>query len=430
MLTLTTMIAAFPLVLLGLVGGVWLFKKASVKETVPEHDLTLARFAAAERLLDAGHCRFAFPGGGGEWSAGMFRLAGLEDSQRPLNYQEFLATVHADDKAPVRQDMDAAAREAKACAHEFRIIRPDGDVRRLRAVVHPESNESGPVENIICAFQDVSGRGQDVENLSLELDAAKFALTEAQLESRAKSDFLALMSHELRTPLNAIQGFADIMNSELYGPIGSQHYGEYVHNIRQAGGHLLAIVNDILDLSKVEAGRMEINPEPVDLAEVIVATQALLRERAKSLGITLKVSLPEDLAPLNADERMVKQMLINLISNALDHTPSEGWVGVTAEHDAGGGLILAVSDTGEGIAPEDLSRAVLPFQSISGPIGESDGKPGLGTGLGLPLVRSLIELHGGVFSIKSTPGVGTTVTLRFPAYRVMGSEAIAGQGDL
>jgi len=431
LLTLTILATAIPPALLGLAGGAWLSKRNAAKRAVLASDQAvdsaLARFAEAERFLDAGHCRFAFSGGPTEWSPGMFRLAGLESRERPLNFHEFLATVYAEDDGPVRQAMYEAAEKGRGFVRDFRIVRPDGTVRRVHAAVRPEADENGKVESIDCFFRDISGDSPEAATMSTALAAANSALTEAQLESRAKSDFLALMSHELRTPLNAVQGFAVIIENEMYGPLSSPHYAECVHNIREGGDHLLAIVNDILDLSKVEAGQMEINAEPVDLADVIESTAALLGERADSLGIILKTSLPDELAPLNADGRMVKQMLINLISNALDHTPPDGWVGVTAELDADGGCTLAVADTGEGIAPEDLSRAVLPFQAISGPM----NKPGLGTGLGLPLVKSLIELHGGDFFLKSTPAVGTTVTLRFPPNRVMGmgGEKFTGQGD-
>ncbi len=243
---------------------------------------------------------------------------------------------------------------------------------------------------------------------------AETALAAAELTSRAKSDFLATISHEIRTPLHSILGFTEIMENEMFGALGSKRYANYIHDINISAEYLLGIVNDILDLSKVEAGRMEPKEETVDLAEVIEEVANLVREQADAQGIVLKTALPESLPPLRADGRMVRQMLINLLSNAIDFTSPDGWIAMTAERDLKGGIVLAVADAGVGIAPENISRVLEPFQTIGGPFGRSRRR----TGLGLPLVKSLIELHGGTFFLKSTPGVGTTVALGFPPDRV------------
>ena len=226
---------------------------------------------------------------------------------------------------------------------------------------------------------------------------------------------MANLSHELRTPLNSILGFAAILENEMYGPLGSRRYVDYAHDIADSGDHLMEIVNDILDLSKIEAGQMTLEEAVLDVEEIIRGVLAMTKERADERGITLKAPLSVGLPRLLADGRLVKQMLLNLLSNAIDFTNQEGWVAVSAERHAGGGLTLAVSDTGVGMTAAELSRVMEPFYTNDGPF----DRPVRGTGLGLPLVKSMIELHGGEISINSTQGVGTTVALRLPASRVI-----------
>lgn len=260
---------------------------------------------------------------------------------------------------------------------------------------------------------------EEIADLTRALAVAESARTEAELVSRAKSDFLAVLSHELRTPLNSIIGFATIMENEMYGALGSRRYLEYARDISLGGEHVLGIVNDILDLSKIEAGQMKLEETVLDVEDVTRDALAMIQERAEERGIVLKDSLPAGLPRLVADRRLLKQMLLNLLSNAIDFTDDNGWVAVTAERPAGGGLTLAVSDTGVGIAKQDLPRVMDPFHAADGPF----DRPVRGTGLGLPLVRSMIELHAGEITISSTEGVGTTVALRFPATRVVEAAA-------
>ncbi|NQV83982.1 MAG: HAMP domain-containing histidine kinase, partial [Rhodospirillales bacterium] len=231
----------------------------------------------------------------------------------------------------------------------------------------------------------------------------------------AKSDFLAVMSHELRTPLNSILGFSEIIKNQMFGPVGTPRYADYAADIMESGTHLLNLINDILDLSKIEAGRMDLHEEPVDLLAVMQDATNMVQDRADAKGILLRISLPQDLPMVMADSRLVRQMLINLLANAVQHTLKDGWIAVTAERIDKGGIVVAVADNGVGIAPEDLPRLLKPFHTKSHPTsGKSEG-----TGLGLPLVKSLIERHDGEFRIESTPGVGTTVVLSFPASRVI-----------
>jgi signal transduction histidine kinase len=234
------------------------------------------------------------------------------------------------------------------------------------------------------------------------------------MASRAKTEFLANMSHELRTPLNAIIGFAEVMHMELLGPIGNQQYHGYVGDIHDSARHLLGLINDILDVAKIEAGRADLMETTVDLRAIFEAVARLIRERAVRAEVRLDVSLQPGLPPLTADERKMKQILINLLSNSVKFTPAGGIIRLIARLDEAGDLIIVVADTGIGIAAEDIEKVLEPF----GQVDSSMSRKHRGTGLGLPLTRGLVEIHGGSFKLESTPGTGTTVTLRFPARRL------------
>jgi len=232
--------------------------------------------------------------------------------------------------------------------------------------------------------------------------------------NRAKSEFLANMSHELRTPLNAIIGFSEIMKNQAFGPLGSPQYLDYMEDIHNSGNHLVDIINDILDLSKIEAGRMELHETKLPVRTIIDSCVRIMHERAASAGIELVTAVPDDLPDLHADERLVKQMLINLLSNGVKFTPAGGTVTVGAQFKAGA-MLIAVADNGIGVNRDEALIALEPFRQVDG----SNTRQQEGTGLGLPLVKSYIELHGGGFRLDSGPGKGTLVTLTFPPERTM-----------
>ncbi|MEQ8964413.1 MAG: PAS-domain containing protein [Azospirillaceae bacterium] len=250
----------------------------------------------------------------------------------------------------------------------------------------------------------------DLRRAEAEARAAKEAADKA---NRAKSDFLANMSHELRTPLNAVMGFSEIIRDQTLGPVGVRQYAEYAADIHDSGSHLLELVNTILDLSKIEAGRFELLEQTVDVTAEIATALRLMELRAAKAELRLVDRTPAGLPGLTADRRAVRQMLLNLLSNAVRFTPAGGTVTLAAE--AGpDGLAIRVADTGIGIAPHDLAQVMLPF----GQVVEAQRGERTGTGLGLPLVKALIERHGGIFAIDTAPNEGTTVSLTFPPERI------------
>jgi two-component system cell cycle sensor histidine kinase PleC len=244
--------------------------------------------------------------------------------------------------------------------------------------------------------------------------AQKYAAEKVRAESanRAKSEFLANMSHELRTPLNAINGFSEMMVAEMFGPLGDKRYASYVQDILNSGQHLLALINDVLDMSKIEAGKMNLRFEPVRLDELAEDAVRLIKNRAETAGLGVVIEVPL-LPDVEGDYRALKQVLLNLLSNAVKFTPRGGRIILKAEsrHDSMGDRVkISVRDTGIGIAPHDLARLARPFEQIE----SQQSKTQQGTGLGLALSKSLIEMHGGMLEIESQPGVGTTVSFLLP----------------
>jgi PAS domain S-box-containing protein len=291
----------------------------------------------------------------------------------------------------------------------YRYARADG-------TEHFWSLSGTPIYDPAGRFLGYRGTGAEVTREVRVQRSLEQAKDQAEMASRAKSEFLANMSHELRTPLNAILGFAEIIRDRLLGPIADR-YAEYAHDIHSSGAHLLGIINDILDLSKVEAGRVELIEEIVDIQSIVKGVTLLLRERVANAGLTLKVELPDTLLLIRADERKLKQVLMNLLANAVKFTPAGGVITVWASIDAQG-LIMEVRDTGIGIAPEDVDRALSPFGQVDSRLSRRYE----GTGLGLPLARALAELHGGRLSLHSAPGKGTTVRITLPADRLVEHE--------
>ncbi len=280
------------------------------------------------------------------------------------------------------------------------FVLPAGVVIEARIVPMPDGG-------LLCTCLDITERK--------EAEAALLrAKQEAELASRSKSEFLANMSHELRTPLNAIIGFAEILASEIFGPLGHERYKGYVTDIHDSSQWLLRLVNDILDVSKIESGKAELFEEPVEIATVIESCIRLMRERMQARGLHLTCAIPAMLPPVRCDERRLKQIVLNLLSNAVKFTPAGGHITVraAAEDD---GFIIAIEDTGIGIAADDIDKALNRFGQIDSHLQRKQE----GTGLGLPLTKAMTELHGGRLEIASTPGIGTRVTVWLPLERIL-----------
>ena len=246
-------------------------------------------------------------------------------------------------------------------------------------------------------------------------EALIMAKEQADFANRAKSEFLANMSHELRTPLNAIIGFSDVMKNNMFGPVGNPKYVEYVNDINASGSHLLELITDILDLSKIDAGKNELHEENIDVSKALGSCLTLVKERAAEAGVEIECDTASNLPALLADERKLKQILINLLSNAIKFTPSGGKVAIKIWPHAVDGYVFQIADTGIGIALADFPKALTPFQQIDSDLNRKYE----GSGLGLPLTKALVELHGGSLEMESEVGVGTTVTVRFPAERIV-----------
>lgn len=240
------------------------------------------------------------------------------------------------------------------------------------------------------------------------------AMRAAEQAAQAKDEFLASVSHELRTPLNAILGFSEVLKTELFGPLGSERYRDYAADIHTSGTHLLNVINDILDLSKVAAGKFELIEQVFDLEALVRATILLVQERADRGRVTIGVEVEPHLPALRADELRIKQILLNLLSNAVKFTPAGGQVWVILRQ-MSNRLEMVVGDTGIGMAPEDIPKAMAPFGQIERVLSRSHE----GTGLGLPLVKALCDLHDAGLDIASVSGVGTVITVSFAADRLV-----------
>lgn len=255
---------------------------------------------------------------------------------------------------------------------------------------------------------------RSAEQTELRARQLEEARRQAEQAIRAKTAFLANMSHEIRTPLTAMMGFAELLEQEVLGPHAIPLYREYARDIAESGRHLMELINDLLDLSKADADRLELVDGTVDVVRVTIGTARLLAERASRHGVSIATEVPLDLPPLRADERKLRQMLLNLLSNAVKFTPINGVVTLGARMAADGALWLSVHDTGIGMTGEELGKALEPWGQVDSALARSQ----IGTGLGLPLTKRLIELHGGRLDVVSRRDEGTTMSLVFPAERV------------
>lgn len=315
-------------------------------------------------------------------------------------------------------------------AHRMKRERPDGSVLEIVGFPVPEGfvttytdiTEQKKAENLLRAAKlelemRVEDRTAELQRQLRETERAQVEMShakdKAEQASKAKSDFLAQMSHELRTPLNSIIGFSDIIRSEVFGPVDNNRYREYIEGVHFSGVHLLSLINDILELARLEAGKVALVEGSVELSSHADEVILQLRERAKAGGVDLKNLIPKASMQVEGDPRRIYQMLLNLSSNAIKFTPQGGEVSIFAQKRDDGHLILGVKDNGIGMSADEIGLALEPFTQVGGSVLNTQE----GSGLGLSIVKGLIEQHGGTIDIASQPNQGTTVLLTFPKDR-------------
>lgn len=308
----------------------------------------------------------------------------------------------------------ATLRDGIAAAASGRFVRfetthpgADGTVATVDFSLKPVMNDAGKVVFIIP-------EGRDITHLKRAEQELREATRLAEAANRAKSAFLATMSHELRTPLNAVIGFSETIMEQVFGPLANARYSEYVGLIHSAGSHLRDVIEDILDVARIEIGEMGLQEDVVDLRASLESAAAMVRPKAEECHVQMVCDLPADLPRLRVDAVRLRQIALNLLSNAIKFTPAGGTVRLGVRIDADS-LRITVADTGIGIRPEDLDNIWTPFYQADASLARRFG----GTGLGLPIVRHYVEAHGGTIAVDSTPGHGTTFTVRLPASRLV-----------
>lgn len=300
--------------------------------------------------------------------------------------------------------------------HEWRgVIKDrckDGSIFWASMVAAPVKDDDGNISHFISIHEDITEQKLNEERMLQ-------ARTQAEIANRAKSEIMANMSHELRTPLNAIIGFSATMNEQIFGPVGNEKYEEYAQYIHSSGAHLLEVINDILDVAAVEAGKLALHEDEVNLSETLEAALRIIASKAQDGDVTLKRVSQDTLPLVHADQRRIKQVFLNLLSNAVKFTPPGGEVTVDAYREENGDLLLCFTDTGIGMNDNELAKAMTQF----GQVDSSHARKHDGTGLGLPLTKGLVELHGGTITLQSKPGKGTKVSVTIPAKRVITVDA-------
>jgi signal transduction histidine kinase len=316
--------------------------------------------------------------------------------------------AHADDRTELTAITLAAAETAEPTRLSFRVVHAGtGAVAWLRGGFMPTRQCDGSLlwDGVLV----------DVTLLKCREDELSRAMEQAQQASRAKTEFLANMSHELRTPLNAIIGFAEIMLGELFGPLGQPRYVDYARDMHSSGQHLLSIINALLDVAKIEAGQMELDERSTKPEALIEDCLPFVREKVAAGDLHLGLDMPPDLPALCVDPVRMRQVLLNVLSNAAKFTLPGGAITISARRSDDGGVAIAIADTGIGMDPADVAVALQPFRQVDNALSRRYE----GTGLGLPLAQRLVELHGGTLAIESARGQGTVVTIQLPPERVL-----------
>lgn len=329
-------------------------------------------------------------------------------SRNDLIGLDFINIIAADEQEMARRNHEEFIRGGIRSSGEMKLGRKNGSTANvLFTTATLELSQRRRFQ--VTTIMDITLRKQMEYSL-------RIAKEQADAANQAKSAFLANMSHELRTPLNAIIGFSEMMIKHTFGPLGNDKYGEYLDDIHMSAKHLLEIINEVLDMSKIEAGKVELDEQEIDMPGLIDSVIRIMANRAFNSGLNIRETVAKDLPPLYADPRLVRQILINLITNAIKYSHKSGNIDVTSEIDERGRFLLTVRDYGVGIPKDRIKEAMQPFGQIHDPTRSNTQQ---GTGLGLPLTKAMAELHGGGLLLESDSGQGTKVTIIFPENRVV-----------
>ncbi|MCB1532775.1 MAG: PAS domain S-box protein [Alphaproteobacteria bacterium] len=393
----------------------WRFQKKDNLTYCTGHDVTAIKaqekalerrekqLREAESVGSMGHWYWKIGQEALEWSPQIYGMFGLKEGEDAPTLLGMNDMVHREDIGRVNQVFQRAIIEEKDYDMEFRVIQPSGDTRFIRCEGRCAKDDEGEVIALFGIMQDMTERVLYERRL-------RDALASAESAYAAKTQFLANMSHELRTPLNAIIGFSEMIQRQLLGPIGTEKYLEYISGIRESGEHLLDLISDILDMSKIEAGKYELDLETVNVKKCIDMAVHMMEGRAMESGIKISAAdVKNKKLKIVADRRAFMQIMLNLLSNAVKFSKEDSQVRVEA-HEREDYLAIKVIDEGIGIPAHKLSSITRPFEQVS----SSYAREHEGSGLGLAITKELAEMHGGALRIESTMGEGTTVTVRLP----------------
>lgn len=375
----------------------------SIKQQQSNLQRRQKQLSEAEAIGRMGHWHWLIGEDNISWSEEIFRIFGVDQNQYEPCINGLTDLIHKRDLGRVVQIFQRAIIEEKNYDMDFRIVRPGGDIRFIMCEGRCEKDETGEIIALYGIMQDMTERMLYEQELRQAKDASEQAYA-------AKSRFLANMSHELRTPLNAVIGFSEMIESQMLGPIFNEKYLEYATSIKDSGKHLLDLISDILDMSKIEAGKHTLELEEINIRDIIDRAIHMINGRAAEQGISLRTPEASD-SDINiiGDRRALTQILLNLLSNAVKFTPAHGSVWIEC-YKKDTYVAIKVCDTGIGIPPNKLASVLRPFEQASSQYTRDHE----GTGLGLSITKKLIELHKGSINIDSSVGVGTTVSVRLP----------------
>lgn len=379
-----------------------LYDISARRKNEAELKLQEEQLADAQELAHMGHWQWRVDDDYLTGSDEMYRIFGVDRNKFSSRVDDFHDLIHPDDLSHVQSSFRQAVIDGQNSEFEFRILQPDGSLRYVHCEGRCEVDENGNTLALFGFIQDVTEQKESEDELRLAKESAEAAY-------RTKSRFLANMSHELRTPLNAIIGFAEMMEEELLGPLNKDNYHDYILGIRQSGELLLDLITDILDMSKMEMGKYDIQRDEMDLAKAVRLATHMVETRANEAGLNIKTDIPSKLGMVYADRRAIMQILLNLLSNAVKFTDPGGVI-TTQVKQSDDYITLIVQDTGVGIPAEKLDVITRPFEQVS----HEMTRRHKGTGLGLAITQSLVDLHDGKMIIESKEGSGTTVQVELP----------------